>query len=453
MNSESPDQLLTKSFAWFTGVVEDISDPKEMGRVRVRCFGYHTEDKSQIKTQDLPWAFVVQPVTSAAMGGIGTSPTGLLPGSWVVGFFRDGPSAQDPLILGTIASMPSAPNKERGFSDPSGTYPKTQSLEYPDIPKQSTNNFNKADSYKKRNTLRAQGVEIAVPPKVSTVAVDEADSYYSRKTWANLDVKSVVDPVYPDNHAKETKSGHVFEVDDTKGFERIAEMHTSGTYREIDAKGNLTTTIVGDRYTVILASDNIYIKGSCHITIDGNLHQLVKGNYHLEVEGNKTEYIKGSRQSKIGQSEQTEVGKEWAINTTSNKIERIGGNSVLTIDGNAADTIAGNRDLTVVGNSGFVIVGNHQEFSGGNHETTSSGHLYLTSKENIEFESLAAMKITVDGTQDISASVTNIANNVNVTGTLDATVEVEAGSNNIKLTTHRHSGVTAGLANTATPIP
>ncbi len=70
MNATSQDQLLSKSFAWFTGVIEDISDPMQMGRVRVRCFGYHTEDKSQIETKDLPWAFVVQPVTSAAMGGI-----------------------------------------------------------------------------------------------------------------------------------------------------------------------------------------------------------------------------------------------------------------------------------------------------------------------------------------------------------------------------------------------
>lgn len=453
MNAATPDQLLSKSFAWFTGVIEDINDPMQMGRVRVRCFGYHTGDKSEIQTKDLPWAFIVQPATSAAMGGIGTSSTGVLPGSWVVGFFRDGPSAQDPLILGTIASMPSAPDKERGFSDPSGIYPKAESLQYPDIPKQSTSNFDKATSYATRNKFRAQNVEIAVPPKVSTVAVDEADSYYTRKTWSNLDVKSVVAPVYPNNHTQETKSGHVLEIDDTTGFERIAEMHTTGTYREIDAKGNLTTTVVGDRYTVILASDNIYIKGSCNITIDGNLHQLVKGDYHLEVEGNKTEYIKKSRQSKVGQSEQVEISKELAINVASNRIERIGGNSVLTVDGNIADTIAGNSDLTVIGNSGFVIVGNHQEFSGGNHETTSSGHLYLTSKENLEFESQAAMKITVDGTQDISASVTNIANNVNVTGTIDATVEVEAGSNNIKLTTHRHSGVQAGLSNTLGPIP
>ena len=31
-------------FVWFTGVVEDRNDPDALGRVRVRCLGFHTED-------------------------------------------------------------------------------------------------------------------------------------------------------------------------------------------------------------------------------------------------------------------------------------------------------------------------------------------------------------------------------------------------------------------------
>jgi len=53
-------------FSWFTGVIEDINDPMEMGRYRVRCFGYHNDDKSKdkgIPTEDLPWAMTMLPVT------------------------------------------------------------------------------------------------------------------------------------------------------------------------------------------------------------------------------------------------------------------------------------------------------------------------------------------------------------------------------------------------------
>ena len=53
-------------FVWFTGVVEDRNDPDKLGRVRVRCLGYHTDDLVDLPTQDLPWAQVMTPTTSSA---------------------------------------------------------------------------------------------------------------------------------------------------------------------------------------------------------------------------------------------------------------------------------------------------------------------------------------------------------------------------------------------------
>ena len=55
----------------YQGVVEDRNDPLSLGRVRIRFVGLHSEDKLKIKTEDLPWAYPVQPITSAAMNGIG----------------------------------------------------------------------------------------------------------------------------------------------------------------------------------------------------------------------------------------------------------------------------------------------------------------------------------------------------------------------------------------------
>ena len=73
---------------WFVGVVEDVNDPNGQGRVRVRCLGYHTPDRNQLPTYDLPLATVMLPTTSASMCGIGISSTALLPNTWVFGFFR-----------------------------------------------------------------------------------------------------------------------------------------------------------------------------------------------------------------------------------------------------------------------------------------------------------------------------------------------------------------------------
>ena len=89
-------------FSWFIGVVEDRQDPKKAGRVRVRCVGYHSASKDDIPMEDLPWASIMMPVTAGGNSGIGVSSHFLIEGTWVVGFFRDGPSAQDPIIMGVI---------------------------------------------------------------------------------------------------------------------------------------------------------------------------------------------------------------------------------------------------------------------------------------------------------------------------------------------------------------
>jgi hypothetical protein len=92
------------NFNWWIGVVEDRMDPERLGRCRVRIFGYHTDSKELLPTEKLPWCVPIQPITSAAISGIGSSPLGPVEGTWVVGFFLDGEDSQQPAMFGTIAT-------------------------------------------------------------------------------------------------------------------------------------------------------------------------------------------------------------------------------------------------------------------------------------------------------------------------------------------------------------
>ena len=114
MFKRNDDQYVNGNFTWFIGSVEDINDTENLNRVKVRAYGYY--DNPEIKTADLPWATVMMPVTSASVKGNGGNhhleaevkdKDGKITeaGSWVVGFFRDGPSAQDPMIIGSIATQ------------------------------------------------------------------------------------------------------------------------------------------------------------------------------------------------------------------------------------------------------------------------------------------------------------------------------------------------------------
>lgn len=100
------------------GVVEDVSDPLTLGRVKARYFGFHPADRSLVPTIDLPWSQVLQPSTSASTSGVGFSPNGLKPDSWVFALFMDGETAQFPLILGSFPRIhkASAPGSYIGNS-------------------------------------------------------------------------------------------------------------------------------------------------------------------------------------------------------------------------------------------------------------------------------------------------------------------------------------------------
>ena len=105
-------------FTWFVGCVEDRNDPERLGRVRVRCLGYHTEDKTKIPTEDLPWASVMMPVTTPSMNGLGETPSFLTPGSWVIGFFTDAQTMQEPVVMGTLPGKNATQgDKTKGFTD------------------------------------------------------------------------------------------------------------------------------------------------------------------------------------------------------------------------------------------------------------------------------------------------------------------------------------------------
>ena len=115
-------------FTWWQGVVEDRHDPLYLGRCKIRVLGWHSEDKNDMPTISLPWAFPVAPITSASQTGVGFTPLGPVEGTWVVGFYRDGEAGQEPVFFGTLGGIPELDAKGvnndgtavggKGFLDP-----------------------------------------------------------------------------------------------------------------------------------------------------------------------------------------------------------------------------------------------------------------------------------------------------------------------------------------------
>ena len=241
-----------EGFRWFFGIVEDRDDPKQIGRVRVRIFNVHpftasgSPDKVNVPTDHLPWALPINSIISAGIldgskDGIGLSPTGIMQGTTVFGFFADGNECQTPIILGTTAGI-------------------IGSDEDNELPRSATG-INSAGSLK-----------ISKQVSAASPFPGEPSSPYNAK--------------YPYNKVFRTESGHLIEIDDTVSKERIHIMHKTGTYVEIDRDGQVVIKSVDNRFDVTTKDNNVYVGGNVNVRVKGNVNMLVDGTYTVESRGN-----------------------------------------------------------------------------------------------------------------------------------------------------------------------
>ena len=380
-------------FQWFVGVVEDRNDPKTLGRVRVRCLGYHTEDLIKLPTSDLPWAHPMNPITSATVSGLGQTPLGVVEGTWVVGFFTDGSTAQQPMIMGTLPGVPSTlPTKDAviGFQDYiHGNYPKYAET---DMNRLAVNEKTDDEESNPHSTLtqRRATRDLAVGTAMIDGVVDGVapfDPDLDESNGGKWDQPEIpYNATYPRNHVFESESGHLREIDDTIDNERIHERHASGTGYEIDSKGTKVTTIVNDNYDIISNDDYCHIQGNSRHTIDKGLR------------------IRVNSVGKSGNNYNIEVGQGSSVN-----VEVNGGNINMTTLGTGEDAgdinINASRDLNMqVGRS--MNIGVINTITETSKIKTQSTQEKLT--ENSGTHDINTGKATINGGSEIDANASVI---------------------------------------------
>ena len=317
------DGFKSTDFNWFTGVVEDRHDPLVLNRVKVRCFGWHTENKRALPTKELPWASVLMPTTSSGTSGVGEGTHGLVEGSWVMGFFRDGNDAQDPVIMGTImGTNTEGAEPTTGFNDPYGVFPREAGTDA---------------------GTRALGLD---SERVRPVGATEPEDAYA--------------PQYPYNKVRLTESGHIVEFDDTPGAERINIRHRTGSFIELrpdtsmrtrskerfDAMTQWTVTVTGDA--------TVNVGGSMSTTVQGNMTSSVAGNSYIDTKGNVTSRVSGSHYGYVQGSSILQTTGNINVKTTGNLTVDSAGKIDFRSDGPfsitaPSMTIDLQEDLSIVG--------------------------------------------------------------------------------------------------------
>ena len=344
-------------FTWFVGVVEDRNDPKKLGRLRVRCLGYHVKELNKLPTADLPWAHVMNPITSATVSGVGHTPLGAVEGTWVVGFFIDGPDAQQPMIIGTLPGVPKdLPVKDavNGFQDYiNANYPKYKESDVNRLARNdedsphSTLTLRKADRDLAVGTAQIDGVTKGVakiPSDLDTIT-GAGTGRPVVGTWDEPETEYAT--IYPNNHVFETEGGHIKEFDDTKDKQRIHERHASGTGYEIFNNGTKITRVKQDNYNIISNDEFCHIQGDQRTTIDKGLRIRVNSlgeagnNYNIEVGqgSNVNVEVNGGNINLTTLSSGQDAG-DININCSRNMNMQIAGNMNIGVVGQITETCA-----------------------------------------------------------------------------------------------------------------
>lgn len=251
---------MSLSFTPFFGVVEDIHDPEKLGRVRVRVFGEHTDNKGMLPTEMLKW-FSVIVNNSAGVSGVGDTPVGYVEGSTAFGYFVDA-EHQEGVVIGAVSGRPGAPaNPKKGFNDPTGTFPIY-------INESDVNRLARGESTalleQKKNVV--QNIPGAFPSDVLSEPMTPAN------------------PKYPYNRVFETASGHVVEYDDTPGAERIAIHHRSGSFEETHPDGSKVVKTHGDMTEIYLGEQLVLVSGTRNLVVAGDYNTNVNGIHRIKAD-------------------------------------------------------------------------------------------------------------------------------------------------------------------------
>ena len=232
----------------------------------------------------------------------------------VFGFFADGSSKQQPIMLGilpkyyknpnnagvgfndvrddkTVASAPRPPQSRIYNTDGTGVqitentdpstlrYPRSYQVKNSSITP-LINNLNIPNNSETVSVMWDKKIHVDKNVETAQVSGTTGANY----TWSEPD--SPYQPKYPYNNVNETESGHVFEMDDTFGHERISMIHRTGTFIEMHPDGSKVEKITKANYQITMSDDNVHIMGTANKTVEQNFNLLVNADGNIQIFGN-----------------------------------------------------------------------------------------------------------------------------------------------------------------------
>lgn len=316
------------------------------------------------------------------------------------------------------------PNK--GFKDPQNRYPLKPMANKPDTnPLAVGTNSPNIQANPKTSAGDKEHMSAGASPAARNASRKREVKTSGRNGASWSQPESPYAAEYPYNKVFAGESGHVLEIDDTPGAERLNLAHRSGTFTETGPDGTQVTRIVGDGYTIIDRDGYIMIDGIANVHVAGQCNVIVMSDTHLTMHGKVS----------------VDVHNDMEVNIGGKLSLSVGGGIYAKNDGKLSLINSGNIDVDALGNMSTDVTGNHNLTSYGENKITSKGDIHLKtagemkvgSHGNFNVCSDAEAKITSTGAVNIkSAAEFNLESAAATNVKSGAAVNVE-GAGNISL--------------------
>ena len=186
----------------------------------------------------------------------------------------------------------------------------------------------------------------------------------------NLDVdlglQKIANSMYPYAQVDESRSGHVIEIDDTPGGERILIRHRTGAGVEMRPDGSVVVVTRNNSVHITYGDSKVIVEGDADLTYNGNLNIDVQGDMNVKVGGNYN----------------IDTGNDITTIAKGNVRTTIDGNKGEKVKGNSSATVAGTRTDTTLGSQNMVVKGALKEVIGTTYNVTTGSDFRLASQTN-----------------------------------------------------------------------
>ena len=253
--------------------------------------------------------------------------------------------------------------------------------------------------------------------------------------WTEPDPQGIYGAKYPYNHVHQSESGHLIEVDDTPGFERLHRYHRTGTFEEIGSLGQRITKVVNEDYHIILNNDYWRVVGNRYESIQGKLDIFSTRGYFHKSEGSMEFDAGGS----VSINTPTDL---FSVNASDIILDASGGSLIMRAK-SFSRQIQTSKNTDEVSGDSTMKVGGEYKLRSGSMQLSGRGQVGISSGMGFNLAAATGGSITAGFGLELTSIAPSLStgNFVDITG---GTPLLSSGSMKVGLTGLTINGPSVG---------